>query len=123
LLASALVASHLAGDTMRMFKDFEEIKAAVGTEVGVSDWVEITQQRIDQFAEATGDEQWIHVDVERAARELPGRTTIAHGLLTLSLAPVRSVMSVKEIKNTLNYGANGIRYLAPYQQDQSCAVE
>jgi acyl dehydratase len=65
LLASALVASQLAGGTMRMFKDFEEIKAAVGTEVGVSDWVEVTQQRIDQFAEATGDEQWIHVDVER----------------------------------------------------------
>jgi hypothetical protein len=61
---------------MRMFNDFEEIKAAVGTEVGVSDWVEVTQQRIDQFAEATRDEQWIHVDVERAARELPGRTTI-----------------------------------------------
>ena len=100
---------------MRMFKDFEEIKAAVGTEVGVSDWVEVTQRRIDQFAEATGDEQWIHVDVERAARELPGRTTIAHGLLTLSLAPefVRSVMGVRGIKNTLNYGANRIRYLTP----------
>jgi len=100
---------------MRVFKDFEELKTAVGTEVGVSDWVEVTQDRIDQFAQATGDEQWIHVDVERATRELPGRTTIAHGLLTLSLAPsfVRSVMGVKGIKNTLNYGANRIRYLAP----------
>jgi acyl dehydratase len=100
---------------MRIFKDFKEVETAVGTEVGVSDWIEVTQQRIDQFAEATGDEQWIHIDVERAARELPGRTTIAHGLLTLSLAPsfVRSVMGVKGIKNTLNYGANRIRYLSP----------
>ena len=100
---------------MRVFQDFEEVKAAVGTEVGISDWVDVTQDRIDQFAEATGDEQWIHVDVERATRELPGRTTIAHGLLTLSLAPVfvRSVIGIKGIKNTLNYGANRIRYLTP----------
>ena len=100
---------------MRVFNDFKEVQAAVGSEVGVSDWVEVTQERIDKFAEATGDEQWIHVDVERASRELPGRTTIAHGLLTLSLAPafVRSVIGVKGIKNTLNYGANRIRYLTP----------
>jgi acyl dehydratase len=100
---------------MRVFNDFKEVQAAVGSEVGVSDWVEVTQERIDKFAEATGDEQWIHVDVERASRELPGRTTIAHGLLTLSLAPafVRSVMGVKGITNTLNYGANRIRYLTP----------
>lgn len=100
---------------MRVFKDFAEVKAAVGTEVGVSDWVEVTQARIDQFAEATGDEQWIHVDVDRATRELPGHTTIAHGLLTLALAPsfVRSVVGVNGIKNTLNYGANRIRYLTP----------
>ena len=65
---------------MRVFNDFNETKAAVGTEVGVSDWIEITQERINKFAEATGDEQWIHVDTERAARESPGRTTIAHGL-------------------------------------------
>jgi acyl dehydratase len=100
---------------MRVFKDFEEIKAAVGTEVGVSDWVEVTQKHIDRFAEATGDDQWIHVDVERANRELPGHRTIAHGLLTLGLAPVfiRSVMRLEGIRNTLNYGANRIRYLAP----------
>jgi acyl dehydratase len=101
--------------TVRVFKDFNEIKAAIGTEIGVSDWVEVTQDRIDRFADATGDDQWIHVDVERASRELPGRTTIAHGLLTLSLAPgfVRSVMGLRGLKNTLNYGANRIRYLAP----------
>jgi len=78
---------------MRMFKDFEEIKAAVGTEVGVSDWVEVTQRRIDQFAEATGDEQWIHVDVERAARELPGRTTIACPLCANSGHPLRTALA------------------------------
>jgi acyl dehydratase len=98
-----------------MFKDFGEIKSAVGTEVGVSNWVTITQERINRFAEATGDEQWIHVDVERAQKELPVRTTIAHGLLTVSLAPefVRSVMGLQGITSTLNYGANRIRYLAP----------
>ena len=96
---------------MRVFKDFNEIKSAVGTE----DWVIVTQDRINRFAEATGDEQWIHVDVKRAKQELPMQTTIAHGLLTVSLVPefVRSVMGLQGIKNTLNYGANRIRYLAP----------
>ena len=100
---------------MRIFNGFEEIKSAVGTEVGASDWIEITQDRIDKFAEATCDEQWIHVDQDRAKRELPGGKTIAHGLLSLSLAPmfVRSVMSLKGLKNTLNYGADRIRYLSP----------
>jgi acyl dehydratase len=100
---------------MRIFRDFDEIKAAVGTEVGVSDWVDVTQERIDQFARATGDDQWIHVDVARAERESPTRTTIAHGLLTLGFAPtfVRSVMDLKGVTNTLNYGANRIRFLAP----------
>jgi acyl dehydratase len=100
---------------MRIFRDFDEIKAAVGTEVGVSDWIEVTQERIDQFARATGDDQWIHVDVARAERESPTGTTIAHGLLTLGFAPifVRSVMGLNEVTNTLNYGANRIRFLAP----------
>ncbi|MBQ0822877.1 MaoC family dehydratase [Microvirga sp. HBU67558] len=100
---------------MRIFRDFDEIKAAVGTEVGVSDWIDVTQERIDQFARATGDDQWIHVDVDRARHELPVGTTIAHGLLTLSFAPVfvRSVMHLEGVTNTLNYGANRIRYLAP----------
>ena len=100
---------------MRVFNDFNELKSVVGTEVGVSDWIEITQDRIDKFAEATGDEQWIHVDIERAARESPGGTTIAHGLLSLSLIPmfIRSIIGVKGLTNTLNYGANRIRYLTP----------
>ena len=100
---------------MRFFKDFGELKAAVGTEIGVSEWMQITQDRINTFADATGDEQWIHVDPDRAARELPGKTTIAHGLLTLSLIPMfmRSIIGLKGLKNTLNYGANRIRYLSP----------
>ena len=70
---------------MRIFNDFNEIKSAVGTEIGVSDWIEVTQDRINKFAEATCDEQWIHVDQERARSEMPGGKTIAHGLLSLAL--------------------------------------
>ena len=100
---------------MRIFSNFDEIKAAVGSEIGVSDWVEVTQDRINRFAEATCDEQWIHVDQERAKKEMPGGKTIAHGLLSLALAPlfVRSVIGLKGLRSTLNYGADRIRYLAP----------
>jgi acyl dehydratase len=100
---------------MRIFNGFDEIKSALGTEIGASDWIEITQDRINKFAEATCDEQWIHVDQNRAQEELPGGKTIAHGLLSLSLAPrfIRSVMGLKGLKNTLNYGADRIRYLSP----------
>ena len=100
---------------MRIFNGFDDIKSAVGTEVGVSEWFEITQDRIDKFAEATCDEQWIHVDQERAKLELPGGKSIAHGLLSLSVAPmfIRSVVGLKGLANTLNYGADRIRYLAP----------
>src|ERR1700758_5869022 len=100
---------------MRIFDGLEELKAAVGTEIGTSDWIEITQDRINKFAEATCDEQWIHVDQDRAKLELPGGRTIAHGLLSLSLAPmfIRSVMGLKGLTNTLNYGADRIRYLSP----------
>jgi len=100
---------------MRIFDGFDEIRSAVGQEIGASEWVEITQDRINMFAEATCDGQWIHVDQERAEKELLGGRTIAHGLLSLSLAPmfVRSVMGLKGLKNTLNYGADRIRYLAP----------
>jgi acyl dehydratase len=100
---------------MRTFADFAELKAAIGTEIGVSDWIEITQDRINKFAEATCDEQWIHVDEDRAAREMPTGRTIAHGLLSLALAPmyIRSVIGMTGLKTTLNYGANRIRFLAP----------
>jgi acyl dehydratase len=109
-------ATTRAGVTpMRIFDGFDEIKSAVGSEIGISEWIEVTQDRINRFAEATCDEQWIHVDQERARSELPGGKTIAHGLLSLSLTPmfVRSVMGLKGLKNTLNYGADRIRYLAP----------
>jgi acyl dehydratase len=71
---------------MRVFTTFEEIEAAAGEEIGTTDWVEITQERVNQFAEATGDHQWIHVDVEKA-KDGPFGGTIAHGYLTLSLVP------------------------------------
>jgi acyl dehydratase len=100
---------------MRIFSGFNEIKSAVGSEIGASDWIEVTQDRINQFAQATCDEQWIHVDQERAKQEMPGGKTIAHGLLSLALAPlfIRSVIGLKGLRNTLNYGADRIRYLAP----------
>jgi acyl dehydratase len=100
---------------MRIFGNFDEIRSAVGTEIGASDWIEVTQDRINKFAEATCDEQWIHVDQERARTEMPGGTTIAHGMLSLALAPmfIRSVMGLKGLRNTLNYGADRIRYLSP----------
>ena len=100
---------------MRIFNGFDEIKSAVGTEIGASEWIEITQERITKFAEATCYEQWIHIDQARAKQELPEGKTIAHGLLSLSLAPmfIRSVMGLKGLKSTLNYGADRIRYLSP----------
>jgi acyl dehydratase len=100
---------------MRLFDGFDDIKSAVGSEIGASEWIEITQDRINRFAEATCDEQWIHVDQERVKKELPGGRTIAHGLLSLSLAPmfIRSVIGLKGLRNTLNYGADRIRYLSP----------
>ncbi len=94
---------------------FDELRAAAGREIGVSDWIEVTQERIDRFAEATGDHQWIHVDVERARRESPYGTTIAHGYLTLSLVPqlIKSVLRVDGLRASVNYGSNRVRYPAP----------
>ena len=100
---------------MRIFSTFDEFRTAVGTEIGASEWFEVTQERINLFAQATCDEQWIHIDQQRARRELPGGKTIAHGLLSLSLAPmfIRSVMGLKGLRNTINYGADRVRYLSP----------
>ena len=72
---------------MRVINSIEDAKALVGQEVGLSDWIVIDQHRIDQFAEATADHQWIHVDIERAANEMPDGKTIAHGYLTLASIP------------------------------------
>ena len=100
---------------MRVIENFDAMKALVGQEIGVSPWVDVTQERIDKFAEATGDFQWIHVDPERAARELPGGKTIAHGFLTLSLLPkmVYEIYRIDGVAHGLNYGGNRLRFTAP----------
>lgn len=97
---------------MHVIKSIEDAKALEGTEVGLSDWIEIDQARLDKFAEATGDYQWIHVDTERAARELPGGRTIAHGYLTLSLIPALTgqFVRVEKLTRALNYGCNKVRF-------------
>ena len=100
---------------MRIVDSIEELKNLVGEEIGVSDWIEMTQERINKFAEATGDHQWIHIDTERAKAELPGGTTIAHGFLTLSLLPkiVQSIYKIKGVRHSLNYGSDRVRFTAP----------
>jgi len=92
------------------------VEAFIGRELGVSDWVTINQERIDQFAACTEDRQWIHVDVERAKRDSPLGTTIAHGYLTLAmLAPTTFEVVVKPagISQALNYGLDRVRFIAP----------
>ena len=90
----------------------EGLAALAGTEVGVSDWLTIDQARIDKFAEATGDHQWIHVDVARAAKEIPGGKTIAHGFLTLSLIPMltKGLLNIDGVKTGINYGSDKVRF-------------
>lgn len=97
------------------FGKLEDLAAKVGQEVVVSDWLEVTQERIDQFADATGDHQWIHVDVERARRESPFGTTIAHGFLTLSLLShfLNNSLEFGDSKMGVNYGCNRLRFTAP----------
>lgn len=87
---------------------FRDIGTLVGQEFGVSDWVEITQERVNQFAEATGDHQWIHVDVERATREIGG--TIAHGFLTVSLITGLNTLEIEGLGRVINYGADNLRF-------------
>jgi acyl dehydratase len=105
-----------AGDMAepRTFATVEELRGAVGEQLGHTDWVEIEQKRIDLFAEATGDHQWIHVDPEMAATG-PFGTTIAHGYLTLSLLPLfgPQLISVEGVKMGVNYGTNKVRFPAP----------
>jgi acyl dehydratase len=87
----------------------------IGRELGPSEWLTVTQEMIDKFADATGDHQWIHVDVERAKREMPGGKTIAHGYLTLSLIPrlAPTLMKIEKRQRGLNYGCNKVRFTAP----------
>jgi acyl dehydratase len=99
---------------MRVFTSLDEVAAAKGEELGTTDWVTIDQERVDQFADATGDHQWIHVDVERAASG-PFGGTIAHGYLTLSLVPWlgSQVFSLETPGAKLNYGVNKVRFPNP----------
>lgn len=99
----------------RLVESIEVLKDLVGREIGVSDWLTITQERIQQFAEATEDRQWIHVGSERAERESPYGTTIAHGFLTLSLLShfMKGVLNVRGVRMGVNYGLNRVRFPAP----------
>jgi acyl dehydratase len=99
---------------MRTFEKLADLAALVGQEVAVSDWIPVTQQQVNLFAEATGDHQWIHVDVERAGAG-PFGGPIAHGFLTLSLLPkfFESALEVRDTRMGVNYGLNRVRFTAP----------
>lgn len=100
---------------MREISSIAELKSLVGQEVAVTDWFSINQDRVNLFAEATGDHQWIHLDAQRCRKESPYGTTIAHGFLTLSLLPVimESAVSMPTSKMGVNYGLNKVRFPAP----------
>ena len=100
---------------MRDIADLEELKALTGTEVALSDWIDINQQRVDRFADATSDHQWIHVDAERCKRESPFGGPVAHGFLTLSLLPAmfENALRMLDVRMALNYGLNKVRFPAP----------
>ncbi|KQR98147.1 enoyl-CoA hydratase [Williamsia sp. Leaf354] len=100
---------------MRVFTSADDILGAAGETLGTTDWLTITQERVNQFAEATGDHQWIHVDVERAKAESPFGGPIAHGYLTLSLVPMLAwqLYSIENAKLGINYGSNKVRFPAP----------
>jgi acyl dehydratase len=93
----------------------KDLAQHIGQKLGPTEWLTVDQAMIDKFAEATGDHQWIHVDVERAKRELPGGKTIAHGYLTLSLLPrlAPQLMKVQKRSRGLNYGSNKVRFITP----------
>lgn len=99
---------------MRVFDGVESLKDAIGESIGSSEWLVVDQERIDTFAAATGDHQWIHVEPEQAAAG-PFGTTIAHGFLTLSLIPVFSpeVYTVRQTSMAINYGLNKVRFITP----------
>src|SRR5207342_1785199 len=107
-----LLGSNARERTMLTVDKPADMKAHVGEDMGASDWLTVDQAMIDKFADATGDHQWIHVDVERAKREMPGGKTIAHGFLTLSLVPRlgQTLYRVKHRSRGLNYGSNRVRF-------------
>ena len=96
------------------FPSLEALREKVGQHLATSDWITVDQERIDLFAQATGDHQWIHVDPQRAAAG-PFGTTIAHGFLTLSLVPeiAHSAMAIDDVRMSVNYGLNRVRFMAP----------
>lgn len=99
---------------MRHFSDAKALAAEIGQPIGPGEWFEITQKQIDDYAEATGDNQWIHIDVERARREAPGGKTIAHGYLLLSLlGKLQPTIYTVDSPRVLNVGLNKLRFLAP----------
>jgi acyl dehydratase len=97
------------------FDSIADLRAHVGQHVGTSDWIPVTQERITAFAHATDDHQWIHIDAERAKRETPFATTIAHGFLTLSLvsALLRNAIAIGGLRMAINYGLNRVRFVSP----------
>lgn len=99
---------------MRHFETLEELAALAGQHVATSDWIVVTQEAINQFAQATGDHQWIHIDVERA-KAGPFGAPIAHGFLTLSLIPqfVASALHIADVRMGVNYGLNRVRFMGP----------
>ena len=96
---------------MLEIENIAALQGYIGKSLGSSDWLVVDQKMIDQFAEATGDHQWIHVDVERAKREMPGGKTIAHGYLTLSLIPglVAGLLKIEGLTRGINYGSDKVR--------------
>ena len=108
--------NNLAMANPRVINGLEELRALQGQEIGVSDWVPVTQEMIDRFADLSGDHQWIHVDVARAQRETPFGSTIAHGFLTVSLLTELSRRAVEvrgDFKMRINYGFNRLRFVSP----------
>ena len=96
----------------RTISSYEELKALIGQELGTSDWLQVTQEQINRFADATLDHQWIHVDEEKAKTESPFKSTIAHGYLTISLLPYLwgQIVEVKNFKMQVNYGIENFRF-------------
>jgi len=109
---------------MLVINNYEEFEKCVGQEVGVSDYLKITQEMINQFADATLDHQWIHVDAERAKQESPFKNTIAHGYLTLSVLPYlwQQIIEVKNVKSMINYGIEKLKFNQPVTVDSEVRV-
>lgn len=109
---------------MKVITSIEDAQGLVGTELGVGNWVTVDQQKVNDFADVTGDHQWIHVDVERAKKESPYKAPIAHGFLTLSMIPALSKdnFRIQNAKLVINYGLNKVRFLNAVPVDSRIRV-